>query len=94
MKLKMKINVEVEKVILEDNIEMEKDEDEDEVKNTILEEDAVCDAMAPSVGSSYNSSDVKKQDEVAAGHEEEVVEVPGGNIVPSCRSPRFGHTKA
>ena len=78
-------DVEVEKVI---------EEDEVEVKNTILEEDDVCDAMAPRVSSSHNSPDVKKQDEDAAGHEEEVDKEPGGNVAASRRSPRFGHTNA
>ena len=92
-------DVEVEKVIEEDeveDVEVEKviEEDEVEVKNTILEEDDVCDAMAPRVSSSHNSPDVKKQDEDAAGHEEEVDKEPGGNVAASRRSPRFGHTNA
>ena len=78
-------DIEVENVILEDNVEVE---------STMLDEDDVCDAMAPSVSSSYNSPDVKKQDEVAAGHEEEVVKEPGGNVTAGRRSPRFGHTNA
>ena len=78
-------DVEVENVILEDDVEGE---------STILDEDDVCDAMAQSVSSSYNSPDVKKQDEVAALPEEEVDEEPGGNVSASRRSPRFGHTNA
>jgi hypothetical protein len=67
-------------------------EDDDEMKSTILDEEDVCDAMAQSVGSSYNSPDVQQQEEVAA--EGEVDEEPGGNVAPSRRSPRFGHTNA
>ena len=78
-------DVEVEKVILEDDVE---------VKSTVLEEDDVCDAMAPSVSSSYNSPDAQKQDEAAALQEVEVDEEPGGNVVASRRSPRFRHTNA
>ena len=44
-------DVEVEKVVLEDDFE---------VKSTILDEDDVCDAMAPRVSSSCNSPDVQK----------------------------------
>ena len=76
-------DVEVENVIVEDD---------DEMKSTILDEEDVCDAMAQSVGSSYNSPDVQQQEEVAA--EGEVDEEPGGNVAPSRRSPRFGHTNA
>ena len=62
--------------------------------NTVVNEDDVCDAMAPGVSSSYNSPDVKKQDEAAALQEGEVDEEPGGNVIASRRSPRFGHTNA
>jgi hypothetical protein len=44
-------DVEVEKVVLEDDFE---------VKSTILDEDDVCDAMAPRVSSSCNSPHVQK----------------------------------
>ena len=46
------------------------------------------------VGSSFNSPKPEKQDEVQAGLEGEVDEVPGGNVATSRRSPRFGHTNA
>ena len=78
-------DVKVKKVILEDDVE---------VKSAILDEDDVCDAMAPSVSSSFNSPDDQKQDEDAAEHEEEVDEEPGGNVIARRRSPRFGHTNA
>jgi hypothetical protein len=89
-------DVEVEKVILEDEHKVEKVslEDDVNVKSTVVNEDDVCDAMAPSVSSCYNSPDVKKQDEVAALHEGEVDQEPGGNVTASRRSPRFGHTIA
>ena len=77
-------DVEVEKVILENDVEVER---------VILDEDDVCDAMAPSVSSSYNSPDVQKQDE-AAKQDGEVDEEPGGNVTARRRSPRFGHTNA
>ena len=44
-------DVEVEKVIMEEDVYL---------MNTVVNEDDVCDAMAPSVSSSYNSPDVKK----------------------------------
>ena len=50
--------------------------------------------MTPSVSSSYNSPDAKKQDEVASLQEGEVDKEPGGNVSASRRSPRFGHTIA
>ena len=78
-------DVKVKKVILEDDVE---------VKSAILDEEDVCDALAPSVSSSFNSPDDQKQDEDAAEHEEEVDEEPGGNVLASRRSPRFGHTNA
>ena len=92
-------DVEVDKVISEDEVkdaEVEKVilEDDVEVKSTVLEEDDVCDAMAPSVSSSYNSPDAQKQDEDAAEHQEEDDKEPGGNVIASRRSPRFGHTNA
>ena len=65
-----------------------------DVKSAILEEEDVCDAMAPGVSSSYNSPDVRKQDEVAALQDGEIDEEPGGNVAASRRSPRFGHTNA
>ena len=77
-------NVEVEKVILDDVVEVE---------NVIVDDD-VCDSMAQSVGSSYNSPDAKKQVKVDVAREGEVDEVPGGNVATSRRSPRFGHTSA
>ena len=76
----------------EDDLEEEKVSLEDDV--TILDEDDVCDAMASSVSSSYNSPDAKMQDEAAALEEREVDEEPGGNVAASRRSPRFGHTNA
>ena len=81
----------------DDDIEVEKvsEEDDDiEVEKEVNEEDDDCNAMAQSVSSSYNSPDVKKQDEVAAWQEGEVDEELGGNVAASRRSPRFGHTKA
>jgi hypothetical protein len=69
-------NVEVEKVILDDVVEVE---------NVIVDDD-VCDSMAQSVGSSFNSFDVKKQEKIQAAQEEEVA--------ASRCSPRFGHTNA
>jgi hypothetical protein len=86
-------DVEVEKDILENDVEMEKNilDDDVEVENGIMDDD-VCDSMAQSVGSSYNSPDVQQQEEVAA--EGEVYEEPGGTVAPSRRSPRFGHTNA
>ena len=78
-------DIEVENVILEDDVEGE---------STMIVEDDVCDAMAPSVSSSYNSPDVKKQDEVPALQEGEVDEEPGGNVAADRRSPRFRHTNA
>ena len=92
-------DVEVEKVILKDEVEDVEVkevilEDEVEVKSTTLEEDDVCDAMAPSVSSSYTSPDAQKQDEDAAEHQEEDDKEPGGNVIASRRSPRFGHTNA
>ena len=69
-------------------------EDDVEVKSAILDEDDVCDALAPSVSSSFNSPNDQKQDEDAAEHEEEVDEEPGGNVIARRRSPRFGHTNA
>ena len=78
-------DVKVKKVILEDDVE---------VKSAILDEDDVCDALAPSVSSSFNSPNDQKQDEDAAEHEEEVDEEPGGNVIARRRSPRFGHTNA
>ena len=88
-------DVEVEKVIVEDDVEEGEVilEDDDEVKCTVVNEDDVCDAMAPSVSSSYNSPHDQKQDEVAAVHGE-VDKEPGGNVIASRRSPRFGHTNA
>ena len=64
------------------------------MKSTVWEEDNVCDAMAPSVSSSFNSPDVEKQDEVAAVQDGEYDKEPGGNVAASRRSPRFGHTNA
>jgi hypothetical protein len=61
-------DVEVEKVILDNDVEVE---------SAILDDD-VCDSMAQSVGSSYNSPDVKKQDKE-----------PGGNVAASRRSHCF-----
>ena len=86
-------DVEVEKDILENDVEMEKNilDDDVEVENGILDDD-VCDSMAQSVGSSYNSPDAKKQVNVA--QEGEVDEEPGGNVAASRRSPRFRHTNA
>ena len=81
----------------DDDIEVEKvnEEDDDiEVEKEVSEEDDVCDAIAPGVSSSFNSPDVKKQDEVAALQDGEVDEEPGGNVTASRRSPRFGHTNA
>ena len=78
-------DVKVNKVIFEDDVG---------VKSAILDEDDVCDAMAPSVSSSFNSPDDQKQYEDAAEHEEEVDEEPGGNVIARRRSPRFGHTNA
>ena len=78
-------DVKVENFILEDEVEKE---------STILDEDDVCDAMASSISSSYNSPDAKKQDEVAALQDGEVDEEPGGNVAARRRSPRFGHTNA
>ena len=88
-------DVEVERVILEDDVEVKKVmlEDDVEEERVILDEDDVCDAMAPSVSSSYNSPDVKKQDEVAK-QDGEVDKEPGGNVAARRRSPRFGHTIA
>ena len=88
-------DVEVERVILEDDVEVKKVmlEDDVEMERVILDEDDVCDAMAPSVSSSYNSPDVKKQDEVAK-QDGEVDKEPGGNVAARRRSPRFGHTIA
>ena len=77
-------DVEVEEVIMEDDVY---------VMNTVVKDDDVCDAMAPSVSSSYNSPHDQKQDEVAAVHGE-VDKEPGGNVIASRRSPRFGHTNA
>ena len=78
----------------EDADDLDADEEDDvEVERVILDEDDVCDAMAPSVSSSYNSPDVKKQDEVAK-QDGEVDEEPGGNVTARRRSPRFGHTNA
>ena len=78
-------DVEVERVVQEDDVEEEK---------VIFVEEDVCDAMTPSVSSSYNSPDAKKQDEVAALQKGEVDKEPGGNVSASRRSPRFGHTIA
>ena len=78
-------DVEVEKAIMEDDVY---------VMNTVVKDDDVCDAMAPSVSSSYNSPDVKKQDEAATLQEGEVDEEPGGNVIASRCSLRFGHTNA
>ena len=75
-------DVEVENVILDSDVER---------KKVILDDD-VCDSMAQSVGSSYNSPDAKKQVNVA--QEGEVDEEPGGNVAASRRSPRFRHTDA
>ena len=75
----------MKEVILEDKVEG---------KSTVLEEDDVCDAMAPSVSSSYTSPNAQKQDEDAAEHDEEDDKEPGGNVIASRRSPRFGHTNA
>ena len=82
--------VEVEK---DDDVQVEKEifDDDVEVKNAVLDDD-VCDSMPQDVSSSYNSPD-QQQDEVAA-LEGEVVKEPGGNVVASRRSPRFGHTNA
>ena len=77
-------DVEVEKVLEGNDVEVE---------STRVDED-VCDAMAPSVSSSFNSPDVEKQDEVAAVQDGKYDEEPGGNVAPSRRSPRFGHTNA
>ena len=60
---------------------------------SLLEDDA-SDSMAQDVGSSFNSPDVEKQEDVKASLEGEVDEVPGGNVATSRRSPRFGHTNA
>ena len=87
-------DVEVEKEILHDDVKVEgKVFDDDDVKNDILDDD-VCDSMAQSVSSSYNSPDAQKQDEVAPLQDGEVDEEPGGNVAASRRSPRFGHTNA
>jgi hypothetical protein len=77
-------NVEVEKVILDDVVEVE----------NVTVDDDVCDSMAQSVGSSFNSLDVKKQEKIEATQEEEVDEEPGGNVAASRRSSRFRHTNA
>ena len=50
--------------------------------------DDVCNSKAKVVGSSFNSPKPEKQDEVQAGLEGEVDEVPGGNV--SARSRSFG----
>ena len=80
--------------------------DDNEVVNDILEDDNkeemksldddddVCDSMAQDDGSSFNSPDVEKRDDVGASLVGEVDEVPGGNVAASRRSPRFGHTNA
>ena len=86
----------VEKVVRDDDVEVKRvfQDDDIEEENAIVVEEDVCDAMAPSVSSSYNSPDVQKQVEDAAEHEEEVDKEPGGNVRASRRSPRFGHTNA
>ena len=86
-------DVEVEKEVLNDDVEVKKKVFDDDVKNDILDDD-VCDSMAQSVGSSYNSPDAQKQDEVAPLQDGEVDEEPGGNVAASRRSPRFRHTNA
>ena len=63
---------------------------EEEVKDAIYNyDDAVCDSIVKGFGSSYNSHDAMKQDEVAALQEGEVDEEPGGNVSTRSRSPRF-----
>ena len=86
--------VEVKKEVYNEDVEVEKSVFEEDVeKKKFIFEDDGCDSMAQSVGSSYNSPDAWKQDEVAA-LEGEVDEAPGGNVTASRRSPRFGHTNA
>ena len=80
------------------------DDDDVKVENDIVKNDVkvkkvvwdadVCDSMAQNVGSSYNSPEVVKQDEVQAELQEKVDEAPGGSVSASRRSPRFGHTIA
>ena len=74
---------EQDNVILEDDVEVER---------TIFVEEDVCKAMAPSVSSSYNSPDARKQDEVEVLQAGEVDEEPRGNVSASHCNPRFGHT--
>ena len=86
---------EVEKAVLNDDDEVEKEvfDDDDEMNNDVLDDD-VCDSMAQSVSSSYNSPDAQKQYEVASLQVEDVDEELGGNVATSRRSPRFRHTNA
>ena len=96
-KLLLHVPAEEQEHVEEDNdVEVVKDNLEDDVEeeNDIVSEEDVSNAMTPSVSSSYNSPDAKKQEEVAAVQAGEVDEEPGGNVTPSRRSPRFGHTKA
>ena len=62
-------DVEVEQEVLDYDVDM---------KDDILDDD-VCDSMAQSVASSYNSPDAKKEDKVEEAQEGEVDEESGGN---------------
>ena len=66
-------------------------DDQEEMKSF---DDDASDSKAQDVGSSFNSPDDEKQDDAKALLVGEVGEVPGGNVVLSRRSPRFGHTSA
>ena len=93
-------------VPVEDQGHAEQDDEEDDSKGVKVYEgndvevastrvdDEVCDTIAPSVSSSYNSPDVRQQDEVAALQDGKVDKEPGGNVSASRRSPRFGHINA
>ena len=53
-----------------------------------------CDSMAQSVGSSFDSPEIEKQNKVQAGLKGEGDKEPGGNVNASQRSLRFRHTNA
>ena len=76
---------------LTNDVKNEEDvKNDEEVKE---DDDDVCDSMTKEVGSSYNSPDVKKQDEDAK-QDGEVDEEPGGNVSARSRSLRFRQSKA